>query len=66
MLGLIKMTQGNKPAKVWSKVPLQDFTSESDIDWTKSVAEIDKLLYKKYALEQKEKDFIESKAKKMI
>lgn len=33
MLGVLKITQDN-PAKVWKYVPLQDFTSASDIDWS--------------------------------
>lgn len=65
MLGIVKVTQGNKTKEVWSKVPLQDFTTESDIDWTKSIPEIDQQLYKKYGLDQSEIDFIESKVKAM-
>ncbi len=65
MLGILKVTQHN-PASVWQYVPLQDFTSKSDIDWTKSVAEIDRQLYKKYALTTKEIAFIESHVKEMV
>ena len=54
MLGVVKVTQGNKTKEVWSKVPLQDFTSKSDIDWRKSIPEIDQQLYKKYGLEKME------------
>ena len=50
---------------VWQNVPLQDFTLSSDIDWTKSISEIDQQLYKKYGLSQDEIDFIESKVKEM-
>ena len=46
-------------------VPLQDFTNASDIDWSKSVAEIEQQLYAKYGLDQSEIDFIESKIKPM-
>ncbi len=46
-------------------VPLQDFTSNSDIDWSKSVAEIDAQLYKKYGLSKEEISFIESMIKPM-
>ena len=49
----------------YSDVPMQDFTSKSDIDWSKSIAEIDKQLYKKYGLDKKEIDFIESMIKPM-
>jgi len=46
-------------------VPMQDFTEASDIDWSKSVAEIDRQLYKKYNLTQNEINFIETKVKEM-
>ncbi len=64
LLGVLKITQDN-PAKVWRYVPLQDFTSASDIDWSKPVSEIDKQLYKKYGLDSEEIAFIESKVKPM-
>ena len=64
MLGILKVTQnGNKP--VWRLVPLQNFTSSSDIDWSKSVHDIDQQLYKKYGLNQEEINFIETKVKEM-
>jgi len=53
-------------SKTYRFVPLQDFTSNSDIDWTKSVTEIDKQLYKKYGLNQEEITFIEEKVKAMV
>ena len=46
-------------------VPLQDFTSKSDIDWSKSIGEIDAQLYEKYGLERDEIDFIERMIKPM-
>lgn len=64
MLGILKVTQDN-PREKWSKVPLQDFTLKSDIDWTKSIHEIDQQLYKKYGLDEKEIAFIEEKVKAM-
>ena len=64
MLGVLKVTQHNsKP--VWRKVPLQDFTSKSDIDWSGTVEEIDKQLYKKYKLTKAEIKFIETHVKAM-
>ena len=64
MLGILKVTQDNKKS-VWKFVPLQDFTEKSDIDWSKSVAEIDQQLYKKYNLSEEEIAFIESMIKPM-
>ena len=48
---------------VYRLVPLQDFTSSSDIDWTKSVSDIDQQLYVKYGLSEDEIIFIESMIK---
>ena len=64
MLGILKITQDN-PIETWRLVPLQDFTANSDIDWSKSVSEIDKQLYKKYGLSPEEISFIESKVREM-
>lgn len=63
-LGILKVTQnGNKP--VWKMIPLQNFTSSSDIDWLQSIANIDKQLYKKYNLSDEEIHFIETTVKEM-
>lgn len=64
MLGILKVTQDNKK-DTWKYVPLQDFTNNSDIDWTTSISEIDEQLYKKYCLSQEEIDFIETNVKEM-
>lgn len=55
----------NMTQETYSFVPIQNFTDKSDIDWAKSIAEIDKQLYKKYGLDKKEIDFIESMIKPM-
>lgn len=64
LLGILKITQDNPPEK-WRFVPLQDFTPSSDIDWSVSVAEIDRQLYKKYNLNEEEIAFIETHVKEM-
>lgn len=64
MLGILKITQHN-PISTWKYVPLQDFTSSSDIDWAKSVHEIDLQLYDKYGLTAEERNFIETHVKEM-
>ena len=64
MLSVLKVTQMNNK-DVWKYVPLQDFTPASDIDWSKSIPEIDQQLYAKYGLTQEEIDFIESHVKEM-
>lgn len=64
LLGIRKKTQHN-PSSVWKYVPIQDFTKNSDIDWNKSISEIDKQLYKKYNLSDDEISFIEEKIKPM-
>ena len=64
LLGILKVTQ-DCPGPKWEYVPLQDFTENSDIDWSKSIAEIDQQLYKKYGLSPEEIDFIEEKVQEM-
>lgn len=64
LLGVLKITQHLTPA-VWKYVPLQDFTPNSDIDWSKSVHEIDLQLYRKYGLDENEINFIETHVKEM-
>lgn len=64
MLGILKVTQDN-PKSVWSKVPLQNFTQQSDINWDLSIPELDAALYQKYNLTQDEIDFIESNVSAM-
>lgn len=64
LLGVLKATQnGSKP--VFRMIPLQNFTPNSDIDWSASIRDIDQQLYKKYGLSQQEIDFIESHVKEM-
>ena len=65
MLGVAKKTQNNQAKSVWKFIPLQDFTPNSDIDWSQSIENIDQQLYKKYNLSQDEIDFIESKVRAM-
>mgnify|MGYP000880478940 CR=1 FL=1 len=64
LLGVLKVTQDNKKG-VWYYIPLQNFTVNSDIDWSKSIYEIDQQLYKKYGLDEVEINFIETKVKPM-
>ncbi len=64
MLGTLKITQHNL-ASTWKNVPLQNFTNNSDIDWSQSIAQIDQQLYKKYGLSEKEIAFIEEKVRAM-
>ena len=64
LLGVKKITQSNVADK-WSCVPLQDFTSKSDIDWSQSIDDIDQQLYKKYGLSDDEINFIETHVKEM-
>lgn len=64
MLGISKTTH-DAPARVYSLIPLQDFTKNSDIDWSLSISKIDQQLYEKYGLGQEEVNFIESKVRSM-
>lgn len=58
MLYVLKVTQHN-PRSTWKYVPAQDFAPNSDIDWAKSIPEIDAQLWTKYGLDPREITFIE-------
>ncbi len=59
------VTSVNVTKECFAFVPVQDFTRGSDIDWNKSVEEIDKQLYAKYKLTDEEISFVESMIKPM-
>ncbi len=63
MVGIRK--NKNMTRDTYTFVPLQDFTSTSDIDWSKPVSEIDVQLYKKYNLSPEETAFIEKMIRAM-
>ncbi|MGV3089334.1 Eco57I restriction-modification methylase domain-containing protein [Streptococcus suis] len=64
LISVAKANQ-NGTRKTYRFVPLQDFTSNSDIDWSQSISEINAQLYRKYGLSDDEIEFIESKVKEM-
>ena len=64
LVSLRKATQ-HATRDVYAFVPLQDFTSKSDIDWSRPVSEIDAQLYAKYGITKSEQKFIESMIKPM-
>lgn len=64
MLGLKKGTQ-HTSKNVWTYVPKQNFTDNSDIKWDNTISGLDQQLYKKYDLSKEEIDFIENIIKPM-
>ena len=64
LLATLKVTQHNHK-DTWANIPIQDFTNSSDIDWSKSIPEIDQQLYAKYGLSDEEIEFIETHVKEM-
>ena len=64
LLYVLKVTQDNLPS-AWRYIPIQDFSTSSEIDWLKSISDIDRQLYKKYNLSDNEIAFIESHVKEM-
>ena len=64
LISLAKANQ-NGTRQTYKFVPTQDFTKNFDINWDKSIFEIDKQLYKKYNLDDNEIKFIEEKIKPM-
>lgn len=64
LLSILRTTQDTTPYK-WIYVPLQDFSTSSDINWSLPISKIDSQLYQKYSLNDKEIDFIETHVKEM-
>ena len=62
LVSIKKKTQ-NGPKMVYQLVPMQDFSHNSSIDWSQSIDNIDKQLYKKYKLSENDISYIESKIK---
>ncbi len=56
-------TSQNTARETYISVPMQDFSENSDIDWSKSISEIDQQLYKKYGLSDDERKFVEERIK---
>lgn len=65
MVGILKVSQ-NIYQNVYKLVPMQDFSSKSDIDWSLPVSDVDKQLYKKYSLTEEETQYIEDIIKPMV
>lgn len=64
LVSAMKITQSG-PNRVYKFVPLQDFTLNSDIEWKKTVNELDSILYNKYKFTKEEIDFIENRITRM-
>jgi len=65
LVSLRKITQ-DATRSTYTWVPLQNFTSNSAIDWSKSIQDIDMQLFNKYKLSEEEIAFIESMIKPMV
>lgn len=65
LVGIQKQTQ-HTTQKVYRFVPLLDFATNNDIDWAKSIADIDKQLFEKYGLDNEEREFVETNIQEMI
>lgn len=64
MLSILKVTQDNS-RDTWKYVPLEDFSSNGEINWGVDVSTVDRQLYKKYSLTEGEISFIEANVKEM-
>ena len=64
LLATLKRT-GSITKDKWANVPQQDFTANSDINWSVPIKAIDQQLYKKYGLTDEEISFIETHVKEM-
>ena len=65
LLATLKRT-GSITRDKWANVPIQDFTSNSDIDWEKTISDIDQQLFEKYDLSPEEINFIKTHVKEML
>lgn len=61
----LTLQEPNRRSTFGEIIPLQDFSSASDIDWTADIENINLQLYKKYNLTKEEIDFIESNTKEI-
>ena len=59
------VTSVNVTRECFAFVPIQNFTGQSDIDWNRTISEIDQQLYTKYNLSEDEIAFIEKMIKPM-
>jgi len=64
MVGILKSSQ-NIYQIVYKFVPIQDFSENSDIDWSKPIDNIDEQLFDKYNLSQEEREHIKKSIKTM-
>ncbi len=64
LIGIKKMTQDLKDQS-FLFVPMQDFSTNEIIDWDKPINDIERQLYKKYEIEEPERELIESLIKPM-
>ena len=64
LVGIMKTSQ-NLTSNVYKFVPVENFTANSDIDWSKSIDEIDIQLFNKYNLSEEEINYINQKITKV-
>lgn len=62
LVSAMKITQ-SAPQRVYRFVPMQNYTNQSDINWSKSIPEIDKQLYDKYKLKYDDIQYINNSLK---
>lgn len=65
LLGSMKITQHNQTKEVWKNIPMQNFHSNSEINWSQPIMKIDQQLYVKYGLNDAEIHFIEKNVRPM-
>lgn len=64
---LIRISKANQNGTrgTYKFVPMQNFKYDSELDWSKTVAEIDEQLFNKYKLSAEEKEHIKKTIKDM-
>lgn len=64
MIGTLKATQ-RLNRDVFSNLPTQNFKNNNEIDWSKSINNIDEQLFNKYNLSEEEREYIKKSIKSM-
>lgn len=65
LVSIQKQTQ-NASKEVYRFVPLQDFRSDSKINWDQDISGIDRQLFEKYLLDEADIRFIETNVQEMV
>ena len=64
LVSAVKISQAC-PNRCYQFVPIQDFSSKGEIDWTKPIDKIDKFLFEKYGFSDDDIEYINKTISKL-